>query len=398
MVSLWPWKGDDTSAAAFEKSLSALSTKIARSSGQLDRLRQRSRRFKALWTLYTSFAYLLCVIILALVVGWNAWGILEYSGLSGSPIVIYLVRVVLDQYYDYRISNVAARLKELQKERETTIEKLKTATKYNSTQQLLEKYGAAPQAPPSSSVTPNGKMQGPQGNAPGSNQQQYRPPFVPPLTANIPRNNPSPASPQPPPAPGRNLPPSPNSQARHSPPPPLFSTHEPGPPEFAPNAFTAPPQYSSSRGAEETKWYDRILDLVLGEDETLPKNRIVLICQRCRLVNGQAPPGIRRLEELGVWKCASCGAPNGEENETGKIVAEMQQQVVADIGQNAVISPSQGNSEEEDTVIVPVASAESLEDEQGPEVGDENVIEDKSEESPSLIKKAGTKRKAKAKK
>ena len=80
-------QGEDTSPAAFEQALSALSTKISKTQVQLDRLRQRSRRFAALWTLYTSFAYLLCAIILALVVGWKNWSIWEYGAIAGSPIL-----------------------------------------------------------------------------------------------------------------------------------------------------------------------------------------------------------------------------------------------------------------------------------------------------------------------
>ena len=80
-------KGEDNSPASFEKTLSALATKITKSQTQLDGLRQRGRRYKALWTLYTSFAYLLCVIILFLVVGWQNWSALEYTAVAGSPLM-----------------------------------------------------------------------------------------------------------------------------------------------------------------------------------------------------------------------------------------------------------------------------------------------------------------------
>jgi hypothetical protein len=74
-------------------------------------------------------------------------------------------------------------------------------------------------------------------------------------------------------------------------------------------------------------WYDRVLDLLLGEDETSPKNRIILICQNCRLVNGQAPPGTKSLAELGKWKCFGCGEMNGEEDEAVKAVQEMKEMI-----------------------------------------------------------------------
>lgn len=65
------------------------------------------------------------------------------------------------------------------------------------------------------------------------------------------------------------------------------------------------------------------MDALLGEDETAAKNRIVLICKQCRLVNGQAPPGTNSLAEVGLWKCMGCGANNGEENEGKRILKEV---------------------------------------------------------------------------
>jgi hypothetical protein len=116
----------------------------------------------------------------------------------------------------------------------------------------------------------------------------------------------------------------------HRPPPStpssLLSSSRVGPPEFAPNAFGSVPQYDrSSESNIEGNWYDRILDLLLGEDETSPKNRIVLICKHCRLVNGQAPPGVKRIEELGKWRCIGCGGWNGEVDEGAKIVEEIKE-------------------------------------------------------------------------
>ena len=94
--------------------------------------------------------------------------------------------------------------------------------------------------------------------------------------------------------------------------------------EFAPNAFSSPPQYAQV--SEGSRWYDRIMDVLLGEDETRPGARLALICNQCRLVNGQAPPGVKRLEDLGKWRCGGCGAMNGEESDVKKIVSSMQRE------------------------------------------------------------------------
>jgi endoplasmic reticulum junction formation protein lunapark len=65
----------------------------------------------------------------------------------------------------------------------------------------------------------------------------------------------------------------------------------------------------------------------MGEDETSPKNRMALICQSCRLVNGQAPPGTKSPADLGKWRCFGCGAWNGEEDEAAKAVQEMKEKI-----------------------------------------------------------------------
>ncbi|KAI4102049.1 MAG: hypothetical protein L6R37_004608 [Teloschistes peruensis] len=327
MVSFWPWRGDDSSPASFEKALSALSTRIIKTNTKLDTLRQSSRRYSALWTLYTSFAYLLCAAILILVVGWREWGVAEYVGLAAGPVLIYIVRTAITTAYGFRISKYQAQSNDLQKQREATIEKLKNATKYNTTQQLLEKYGGTP---PSKQKASNGNadMNGrKEKDSPASGQKRTT--FIPPPTANIPgRNMPSslPGTPQ------RTTLRSQDRQAQNGP----FSAAavvapwvsssarlEPSA-DFAPNAFSTAPQYA--RPGTSPRWYDRLMDVLLGEDETLPKNRLALICYQCRLVNGQAPPGVQRLEEVGKWRCSGCGFLNGEENEETKLLKKINQQ------------------------------------------------------------------------
>ncbi|KAI9891039.1 MAG: hypothetical protein M1814_003390 [Vezdaea aestivalis] len=317
MVSFWPFKGDDTSAASFEKALSTLSEKIGKNDAQLNALRQNLRRLKALWTLYTSFAYLVYSIILSLVLGWSQWGIKEYGAIGGSPLLILGGRYLVAAYYNFRINASRTRLETLQKERETTIEKLKTATKYNSTQQLLDKYGGG--TPKSQSGTPKQVRKSsakPGGSGtPESVQAVRRTGFAPPPTANI-RRSISGSSPGTVETPQKLSAPSPPAS-----PPPKKTELGPGPAEFAPNAFQSQSSPGNASYQAEPQWYDRFLDLLMGEDETLAKNRIALVCQNCRLVNGQAPPGVKSLGELGRWRCGGCGTLNGEESEASRIVA-----------------------------------------------------------------------------
>lgn len=324
MVSFWPFKGDTTSAASFEKVLSQLSGKINKESLKNDGFRQHQRRYKALWTLYSAFAYILVVIILILVIGFDKWNALEYTGIAGGPLLIYGVRTALDAWYNYRISGTQAHLNDLNKQREDAIRKLKAATKYDSTQQLLDKYGGSPpQRKPSSSPGPGGKRKstGPQSKqgTPQGGRTGFVPPptanIAPPPTANIPGRQP-PRSMTPQATPG-------SAQRANDSLAPQAAPTEPSE-DFAPNAFAAPPrppalrQASSQYANEGPKWYDRIFDVILGEDETAAKNRIALICQNCKLVNGQAPPGARTLEDIGKWRCSSCHAMNGVESEASK--------------------------------------------------------------------------------
>jgi endoplasmic reticulum junction formation protein lunapark len=81
------YKANDSSPASFEKTLSALSSKIADTQAKLDRTVSKSRRIKVLWTLYLTFAYLVYVILLILVVGYGNIGVFEWTGLAAGPVV-----------------------------------------------------------------------------------------------------------------------------------------------------------------------------------------------------------------------------------------------------------------------------------------------------------------------
>jgi hypothetical protein len=259
-----------------------------------------------------------------LVLGPRNWSIYHYGGLLGAPLVIYAVRKSITALSDWRISRQQAYLDHLQKQRETKIADLKKATKYDSTQELLQKYGGAPanKSPSKSSQQGPKKLAQPQRQP---QQQPQRTGIPPPPTANIPGRNihsPPPIIP--------NLPATPVSPIHDQSPvagPTLSqspNTVAPDSPGFAPNAFSqAPPPRSAYEQAPH--WYDRILDVLLGDDETAAKNRLALLCSTCRLVNGQAPPGVNTLEELGRWKCAGCGSWNGVESEGAKVIKEIAQ-------------------------------------------------------------------------
>lgn len=215
------------------------------------------------------------------------------------------------------MDTLTQRLEAQQAERVKTIEKLKAATKYNSTQQLLDKYGGATPKPKSErkSLPENLPARAPKSLPKQPPRTSLGPP---PPTANIQRPVLVPSQPS-----------TPQSAAKS---PVIYTATSPiaasPQAEFAPNAFSAPQQYATGETVTlEGHWYDRVLDLLLGDDETAAKNRMVLICPNCRLVNGQAPPGTKTLAELGKWRCFGCGTMNGEEDEAAKAVKEMKEMI-----------------------------------------------------------------------
>ncbi|KAF2843439.1 hypothetical protein M501DRAFT_994366 [Patellaria atrata CBS 101060] len=338
MVSFWPWKGGED-AAAFEKTLSNLAVRISKATARNDALRQRSRKLKVMWTLYTIFAWILATTILTVVIGWRNWGPTEYTGVAGGPLVIYGVRQALTAYYNYRITNTQASLNRLHKEQDATIERLKAATKYNSTQQLLDKYGSQKSTPQTESPPKIEQQKSPDGQQ-RNGPQPGRTNIAPPPTANIPRASPH----QLPEVPSHfpNL----TQQGLSRPTSPAISNlGQKGPvdqiipptEEFAPNAFSNA-EYISGPSYGQPTWYDRLMDALMGEDETQAKNRIALICSKCRLVNGQAPPGTKTLEDVGRWRCGECKAWNGRENEAKKLVQQIAAEAQSQQGVSGVES------------------------------------------------------------
>ena len=282
---------------------------------------------KALWTLYTTVTYLLYTLIIALVLGPQKWAIPHYAGLVGAPLLIYIVRSAITVAFDWRLSQQQAYIEALQKQRDVKIADLKKATRYDSTQELLQKYGGAGKSTPSKSQQQT--QQGMKRKITPIREPQ-RTGLPPPPTANIPRRITG-SAPSTPERPNVDITPPVSARTQS----PLSATVfmesaanvAPDEPGFAPNAFSNPPQQARPVYEQPSKWYDRIMDVLLGEDETLAKNRVVLICSNCRLVNGQAPPGVKDLEEVGKWKCGGCGAWNGVQSEAAKAVKEMRQKM-----------------------------------------------------------------------
>lgn len=316
-------------------------------------------------------------------------GAYEWSGMAGGPLFIYLFRTVASAIYELRIDSLNAKLKDQVALRAKTIQKLKDATRYDSTMELLEKYGGGEvktkgrKKSKDETLEEGGKKSPGRQQPPRQNTGTTRTNMPIPATANIQRHNIGPSNPGTPQqlgagpktTPPQHRIPSPNQQAI-----------EPSA-EFSPNAFdsTRPPMPAMAQQQYDTPnhWYDRIMDLLLGEDETAPKNRLVLICGRCRLVNGQAPPGTNSLAELGVWKCMSCGAENGEVDEGKRLVKEA-------LGRRGEGASTDGGEESD---LMEAQSVDATTEDGDEELRGEGIAVEQDKESPDVKK-----RKAKGKK
>lgn len=385
MVSFWPFgRRDDNSPDSFERILSQLATKIQAQTTKLNRLRVQARRYKALWTVYTLIAWMFYLIVLFLVVGMGQLRAREITIAAGAPVIIYTGRRTFVLIYERRISATEAVLAELVEERTKTIEKLKTATKFNTTQSLLEKYGGGSEITDDGMMSRQASSMG--GHMPGQaqlrqqQQQQHQqqgslrgtmPPaisssHVQQKTARVPQAKPdgptgwsqdSPLDASLDPVPDQPLTPQQlaiqeqlRAQRQLRPvgapgqliPPTSSNRPSPEPPGTAPHIVQSFPQTGNyltpeTAGSVEHHWYDRFLDVLLGEDETAAKNRYALICTNpnCRMVNGLAPPGCKSLEDVGKWGCARCGAMNGRAKPKS-VMEEVEREIAPELLKNSV--------------------------------------------------------------
>jgi len=255
--------------------------------------------------LYGVFAYLLYAVVLVLVFGYQNITPGQGAGLVGGPVGLYTIKKLINSYYGYRISSTETLLETLQEQQKETIERLKAATKYSTTLSLIEKYGGTV-----AKVV----------NEPAQAQQQGK--ALKPGPKHQPGRQPQPALPPPhiqqqlqqqqkivqqqlmaqrregySPTPGHRIP----SGANPQPQPLHMQAHT-----QSPSIHHLQPEEAST-----PRWYDRLMDLVLGEDETSAKARYALICKKCRMVNGLAPPGTTDPNDVEEWGCARCGMMNG---------------------------------------------------------------------------------------
>ena len=206
---------------------------------------------------------------------------------------VYGMRRSVRWWYTRRIEREIQEKEALKTRLDEKIEELKEKSDYYNTQQLLERYDSK-SLPKSSSqkddvailMTIPSNIILLQQKSLVTKQQSLRQRGTPNL----------PLPPLPPPI----------TPSTFTPPPPLQPQNIP---QFHPSAFSPPPSPVLTDQPHSKTFLERVLDLVVGEDENAADHRYALICRHCRTHNGLAPPG-ERGDEVG-YLCGRCGGWNG---------------------------------------------------------------------------------------
>lgn len=203
------------------------------------------------------------------------------SALITIPFGIWAVRWTLTRWYGWLSRTNDESLKALLAQRHEMVEELKQKTNFYSTQALLDRFDPDSKSSKSEKTEKNGKpgKQGPKSNASAQSSGQK---------------------------PGQAK----QGEAPAGQAPGLQGPQVPLPKGFDPQSAR---MLKSTQVAYVPKWYDRILDLIVGEDEYSSRQRYALICRNCKAHNGLAQPG--EVPEDVVYICPHCGTLNGHPKE-----------------------------------------------------------------------------------
>lgn len=249
-------KSKDFDPTAFEKELSALSSKISRNERTVTSFKYQERQSKSFIIIYGTLLYLLVIAYLlvknGLAVSSYTHG--ETATIIGTPVLAILITKFITFYYNKRITRLESHIEHLRSQHESKIEDLKAKTNFQSTQALLNRFADGNDL--------NAKLD----DELLEKQRQLEE--------------------------LKRLSLEGNNEAQ---------------------------RFDAYQGvAVEHHWYDFIIDLVVGTDELRPNNRYALICHNCSSHNGLAPPGMR--PEYVKYICPRCGVLNGKDGAPKVIV------------------------------------------------------------------------------
>ncbi|KAH8089314.1 hypothetical protein HD553DRAFT_305717 [Filobasidium floriforme] len=306
----------------YDSLLSQLATEITTAKQLLAEIHLRQRRLSLLLNLYGVGLWGIWVGLCWL--GGIPWGLLglgpatdgstvdsegwrkglEWGGVVGWPIILYLLNRLLSTYYTRRRTHEQQHLLKLLKRQHELLEEVKRKSGWYKTKDLLDRYEEGGSVRASARPTP-GQVQG---QARG--QQPNTPTPASRLSAN---QNPNSARMQirSPANPNLNINPNANANIGARP-------GQPGTP-MTPNMATMSPQQLRilDQAREQVRdgpgvlpvpqkrWYDHLADKLMGEDpSTSLQNKYALVCGRCFRHNGLV--GDKIEWENTKWYCRHC--------------------------------------------------------------------------------------------
>ncbi|EMR09834.1 hypothetical protein PNEG_02015 [Pneumocystis murina B123] len=300
MKHIWNWFKKDSSTNSYERILSQLALEINHHESRLSTFRLRSVRVKRLFTLYCTILYLIYFLIWILFYMRNTEDIekwfLRLSILIISLFCIYFGRVIFTIYYTKMISSEESSLELLRTKQYEKVEELKAKTNFYSTQLLIDRYSGSqrntPEKPAVSLLDLNdsGKKT-PKHSFSSSSVDFLQPTFQHSNQQNQTSN--------------LRLRHTNNSNTDNS-------IHE----SFFTTSDTPFPTDSYVKLSQDNSFISRILNFIIGPDETSPENRYALICKKCGTHNGLAPYG-EKWESI-KYICMNCGIWNGNIKQNAK--------------------------------------------------------------------------------
>lgn len=253
----------------YEQVLALLALDIQKRQEQLSEIRLRERRATLLFSVYAIASWAVYVSLWYTDLVPTLSGHARYSQFERSiqaipvfigPIVILFIRRIVQIWYKRKGDREEKHLVTLRKQQREKVEEIKKKTNYDSTRNLIERYDET-DSPLRRRIPSAGVAVTPQ-KGPVPQPQRIVTPQAHQLR--------SPAQ----------IPPTLQQQLNPSPPRPL-----------------PPPQ---------KRWYDRVADVILGDDETITaaSSRYALICQKCFAHNGLVKES--DWEET-QYSCPKCG-------------------------------------------------------------------------------------------
>ncbi|KAG4304753.1 hypothetical protein PORY_001806 [Pneumocystis oryctolagi] len=272
MKNIWNLFKKDSSTNSYERILSQLAMEINHHESRLSTFRLRSIRVKRLFTLYCTLLYFIYFLIWILFYMRKTQDIekwlLRFSILIVSLFCIYFGRIIFTTYYTKMISSEESNLELLRAKQHEKVEELKAKTNFYSTQSLIDRYSNSQKNTPEKSNMSLLDLSDSEKKAP---KYSYSPNFESPLLSTFQSSN------------QQNQ--FSNLRSRYV----NNNTNKSFYESFPMTSNTSFPIRDHIKSSQDNSFISRILNFIIGPDETSPENRYALICKNCGIHNGLAP-------------------------------------------------------------------------------------------------------------